>query len=291
MENQINNINKPNLVDISLLQKINEQYSYNKQPKISYMYSFVQTSGNSIYSFIKDNIFISLIVFSLILFLLWCYIQKQRLDTLTEKYLQKKLAKSLLNDELNLFNEMPSPLNVEKLFNDINIDLDENTKINNINNKEHVKNIETMNQQNINQFNQERPVYMTKRELNIKNNDINQNQLGSGSNPNNMGLNQYPSQGFPKGASRDFGQDFIQQQPPPPIIQQQTQPPIVQQQQQLPYTVQQQTPPPIVQQQTLSQEGIVNHEQNNPQPMGGPVGTSKYMDISGGFNKNSYMLM
>jgi hypothetical protein len=276
--NYLNNLNRPNLVDLSLLQKINDGYSYNSQPKVSHFYSLVQTAGSNVCSVAKDNIFISIIVFSLVLFLGWCYIEKQRLDTLTEKYLQKKLAKSLLNDELNLFTEIPSPLNVEKLFNDINTDINIEKKVNNINDineEEEIKNIENMNQQNLNQ---ERPVYMTKREMNIKNNDSNQNQLGSGANPNNMGLNQYPSQGFPKGAARDFGQDFMQQQAPPPIIQQPTQ----QQANQEP--IQQQAP-------QAPQTQAPQTEQNTPQPIGGPIGSSKYMDISSGFNKNSYMLM
>jgi hypothetical protein len=298
--NYLNNLNRPNLVDFTLLQKINAGYSYNS-PKTSNIYSFVQTAGSSVCSIAKDNIFISIIVISLILFLGWCYIEKQRLDALTEKYLQKKLAKSLLNDELNLFNEIPSPLNVEKLFNDINTDIYQDKKIkkiNNINNEEEIKSIETMDQQNGNQLNQERPVYMTKREQNIKSNDINQNQLGSGSNINNMGLNQYPSQGFPKGASRDFGQDLIQQQPPPPIVQQQPQQQFqqqpqqqFQQQPQQPQQPQQQPQQPQTYQQALSQDGLVKPEENVPQPMGGPVGSSRYMDISAGFNKNSYMLM
>ena len=51
---------------------------------------------------------------------MWCYIEKQRQNALYEKYLQKKLAKSLLSDELNLFTEVPEPINIEKLFTDIN---------------------------------------------------------------------------------------------------------------------------------------------------------------------------
>ena len=283
--NYLNNLNRPNLVDLSLLQKINDGYSYNSQPKVSHFYSLVQTAGSNVCSVAKDNIFISIIVISLVLFLGWCYIEKQRLDTLTEKYLQKKLAKSLLNDELNLFTEIPSPLNVEKLFNDINTDINIEEKVNNINDindEEEIKNIENMNQQNLNQ---ERPVYMTKREMNIKNNDSNQNQLGSGANPNNMGLNQYPSQGFPKGAARDFGQDFMQQQSPPPIIQQQHQQQPIQEQ------IHQQVPHPQVPQPQVPEAPHPQTEQNTPQPIGGPIGSSKYMDISSGFNKNSYMLM
>jgi hypothetical protein len=286
--NYLNNLNRPNLVDFTLLQKINDGYSYNPQPKTSYLYSFIQSAGSYTCSIAKENIFISVIIISLFLFLGWCYIEKQRLDALTEKYLQKKLAKSLLNDELNLFSEIPSPLNIEKLFNDINTDIYVEKK-SNINNEEHLQNIETMDQQNLNQ---DRPVHMTKRELNLKTNEANQMI-----NPIQMGLNQYPSQGFPKGASRDFGQEFNQLSPP--LVQhqfnvpQQEQPQQFQQPQQAQHFQQQQQPPPQqpAYQQALSQDGLVKPEQNNPQPIGGPGGSSRYMDISGGFNKNSYMLM
>jgi hypothetical protein len=302
--NYLNNLNRPNLVDITLLQKINDGYSYSSQPKVSHFYNMIQTAGSMTCSIAKDNIFISVIVIFLFLFLAWCYIEKQRQDVLTEKYLQKKLAKSLLNDELNLFSEVPSPLNVEKLFNDIKTDLFvvKESKIN-INNEEDIQNIETMNQQslsgNINSPNQERPVHMTKREQNIQSFEKNQNN-GVGYTPNtnqfgaissnqiesqNMGINQYPSQGYPKGAARDFGQEFVQQaptiiqsQPPQPAMQQQQQPTMQQQQQQ-----QQQQQPDMQRQQ--------QEQQNQPQPIGGPVGSSRYMDISNGFNKNSYMLM
>jgi len=117
--NYLNNLNKPNLVDISLLQKINDGYTYS-QPKQSYLYSFVQTAGSATCGFAKDNLFIFLVIACLILFLMWCYIEKQRQNALYEKYLQKKLAKSLLSDELNLFTEVPEPINIEKLFTDIN---------------------------------------------------------------------------------------------------------------------------------------------------------------------------
>lgn len=117
--NYLNNLNKPNLVDISLLQKINDGYTYS-QPKQSYLYSFVQTAGSATCGFAKDNLFIFLVIACLILFLIWCYVEKQRQNALYEKYLQKKLAKSLLSDELNLFTEVPEPINIEKLFIDIN---------------------------------------------------------------------------------------------------------------------------------------------------------------------------
>ena len=115
--NYLNNLNKPNLVDISLLQKINDGYTYSQQ---SYLYSFVQTAGSATCGFAKDNLFIFLVITCLILFLIWCYVEKQRQNAMYEKYLQKKLAKSLLSDELNLFTEVPEPINIEKLFTDIN---------------------------------------------------------------------------------------------------------------------------------------------------------------------------
>ena len=119
--NYINNLNRPNLVDISLLQKINDYRQHNSStPKLSYAYSLIQTAGSATFGIAKENIFISVIVISLILFLAWCYIEKQRQDAMVEKFLQKKLAKSLLSDELNLFTETPNPINMEKLFVDIN---------------------------------------------------------------------------------------------------------------------------------------------------------------------------
>ena len=123
--NYLNNLNKPNLVDISLLQKINDGYTYS-QPKQSYLYSFVQTAGSATCGFAKDNLFIFLVIACLILFLIWCYVEKQRQNALYEKYLQKKLAKSLLSDELNLFTEVPELINIEKLFTDINNTIIEN---------------------------------------------------------------------------------------------------------------------------------------------------------------------
>jgi hypothetical protein len=251
--NYLNNLNRPNLVDLSLLEKIN---TYNSPPKISYMYSLIQKAGSATCSMAKDNIFISIVVISLILFLGWCYIEKQRQDALYEKYLQKKLAKSLLKDELNLFSETPEPLNMEKLFNDINNDIliKEET---NINKEEVIENMQASVPQT-----PEREIQLTKREQNLQNS----NQIQQ-SNQIIQEYNQYPSQGHPKGASRDFGQDFTQSQSP----------------------LNNQTP---VYKQALAQDGIVKPESNQQtQPIGGPVGSSKYMDISGGFNKNSYMLM
>jgi len=120
--NYLNNLNRPNLVDIALLQKINDGYQYST-PKISYFYSMVQSAGSTTCSLAKDNLFITVVITCLILFLMWCYVEKQRQNALYEKYLQKKLAKSLLSDELSLFTQAPDPLNIENLFNDINYNI------------------------------------------------------------------------------------------------------------------------------------------------------------------------
>ena len=130
MENHfsyLNNINRPNLVDLSLLQKINDGYT-NIPPKTTYLYSLIQNAGSVTCSFAKDNLFISIVVISLVVFLSWCYIEKKRQDVIYEKYLQKRLAKALLNDELNLFSEVPETINIEKLFNDISQDMAEEIK-------------------------------------------------------------------------------------------------------------------------------------------------------------------
>jgi hypothetical protein len=163
--NYLNNLNKPNLVDLSLLQKINDGYQYSP-PKISYLYSMVQTAGNATCSLAKDNLFIFVVIMCLVLFLIWCYVEKQRQNAIYEKYLQKKLAKSLLNDELNLFTETPDPINVEKLFVDINESM-----------------VETINpepepeekmQVNYVSKNTNNNVHMTKREQNLQIYDSNQ---------------------------------------------------------------------------------------------------------------------
>ena len=117
--NYLNNLNKPNLVDMALLQKINDGYGHSV-PKVSYLYSLIQTAGSNTCSLAKDNLFITIIIVCLILFLSWCYVEKQRQDAIFEKFLQKRLAKSLLSDELNLFTETPDPINIEKLFTNIN---------------------------------------------------------------------------------------------------------------------------------------------------------------------------
>jgi hypothetical protein len=204
MDNQLsylNNFNKPNLVDISLLQKINDGYNFNP-PKMSYLYSMVQSAGAATCNLAKDNLFISVIVVSLIFFLGWCYIEKKRQDAIYEKYLQKKLAKSLLNDELNLFSETPEPINIEKLFNDISTDISnekletntqdpvpppiENQESNQEHNQEpHQEPHQVSNQELVLS---QKPVHMTKREHNLQIYDSNQRI------PDHMSNTQPPTQ-------------------------------------------------------------------------------------------------
>ena len=168
--NYLNNLNKPNLVDISLLQKINDGYQYSP-PKMSYLYSMVQTAGSATCGLAKDNIFIFIVIMCLILFLIWCYIEKQRQNAIHEKYLQKKLAKSLLNDELNLFTETPDPINVEKLFVDINESIIETI------NPDPIKSEPEEQTMQINYVSKDlnnKNVHMTKREQNLQIYDANQ---------------------------------------------------------------------------------------------------------------------
>jgi len=180
--NYLNNLNRPSLVDLSLLQKINEGYQHST-PKISYLYSFIQTAGKATCSLAKDNLFITVIITCLILFLMWCYIEKQRQNAIYEKYLQKKLAKSLLNDELNLFTETPNPINIEKLFVDINdtmkVDEEEQPELEQQLELEQISYVQPPEIENIksnlNPIISSGPnVHMTKREQNLQIYDANQ---------------------------------------------------------------------------------------------------------------------
>jgi hypothetical protein len=162
--NYLNNLNKANLVDLSLLQKINEGYQHSA-PKSTYIYSLVQKAGSVTCGLAKDNIFITVVVACLVLFLVWCYIEKQRQNALYEKYLQKKLAKSLLSDELNLFTQVPEPLNMDKLFVDINDEMKEPE----IQKQENTEKVEYTQVEPTSS-----PVHLTKRESNLKIYDANQ---------------------------------------------------------------------------------------------------------------------
>ncbi len=121
-ENYLNNFNynKPNLVDYSILQKINQGYVLVPPPTTNPFSSLVQKAGNSTYNIIKDNLFISMVIFLLIVYLGWCYIEKKRQDNFTQKFLQKQYLKMLLDEEIKLFTKEPEPININELFNEIN---------------------------------------------------------------------------------------------------------------------------------------------------------------------------
>jgi hypothetical protein len=171
--NYLNNLNRPNLVDIALLQKINDGYHFTT-PKVSYLYSMIQTAGSKTCSLAKDNLFITVIVVCLILFLAWCYVEKQRQDAIFEKYLQKRLAKSLLNEELNLFTETPDPINIEKLFTDINDTIKPNPEHfqdQEPNQVQVPESVQEPNQFQKSELKSGQNVYMTKRERNLELNE------------------------------------------------------------------------------------------------------------------------
>jgi len=109
--------------------------------------TFLQYAGNVIYKSIKENLFISIIVVSLILFLAWCYVEKKRHDKIQEKMIRKEYMKSLLDEEL--FIKEPDELNINELFKDIQQDIQEpiqeQTKEQSINNKQQINNIQEVN--------------------------------------------------------------------------------------------------------------------------------------------------
>ena len=112
------NMPMPNTIPVSY---------YNNQQLNSFQESkpvtFLQYAGNFIYKHIKENLFISIIVVSLILFLSWCYVEKKRHDKIQEKMIRKEYMKSLLDEEL--FIKEPEELNINELFKDINNDIQE----------------------------------------------------------------------------------------------------------------------------------------------------------------------
>jgi hypothetical protein len=124
----INNLNRPNLVDYSLLQKINDVYQskpFLTQPQVP---SLVQRAGSAVYSLMLDNLFMTLIIVFLIMFLVWCYIEKQRHDAIQEKYLQKLYLKLLKSDKSDneYFVKDPDPIDIQDLFDEINKNIEVN---------------------------------------------------------------------------------------------------------------------------------------------------------------------
>lgn len=116
-----NQFNKPNLVDYTLIQKLNQGYHH--RGAISGVPSLFQKAGSFSFNLIKENLFMSIILLLLVIFLAWCYVEKQRQDKILEKLYQKKMAKVMLEEELQLFTDIPVELNINDLFKDINNDL------------------------------------------------------------------------------------------------------------------------------------------------------------------------
>jgi hypothetical protein len=123
MGDYFNNINRPNLVDHSLLQKINEIYQMKTQSQPSGP-TLVQRAGSAILKLILDNLFMSVIIISLILFLAWCYVEKKRQTAIEEKYFQKLYLKSLKSNDNEYFSKELEPVDLTNLFNEINKDLE-----------------------------------------------------------------------------------------------------------------------------------------------------------------------
>ena len=116
-----NQFNKPNLVDYTLIQKLNQGYHH--RGAIAGVPSLFQKAGSFSFNLIKENLFMSIILLLLVIFLAWCYVEKQRQDKILEKLYQKKMAKVMLEEELQLFTDIPVELNINDLFKDINNDL------------------------------------------------------------------------------------------------------------------------------------------------------------------------
>ena len=116
-----NQFNKPNLVDYTLIQKLNQGYHHHGA--IAGVPSLFQKAGSFSFNLIKENLFMSIILLLLVIFLAWCYVEKQRQDKILEKIYQKKMAKVMLEEELQLFTDIPVELNINDLFKDINNDL------------------------------------------------------------------------------------------------------------------------------------------------------------------------
>jgi hypothetical protein len=123
MGDYLNNINRPNLVDHSLLQKINEIYQMRPQSQPTGP-TFIQRAGSAVIKLIFDNLFMSIIIISLILFLTWCYIEKKRQTAIEDKYFQKLYLKSLKSSDSEYFSKELEPVDLTNLFNEINKDLE-----------------------------------------------------------------------------------------------------------------------------------------------------------------------
>jgi hypothetical protein len=86
--------------------------------------TFVQRAGSAILKLIFDNLFMSIIIISLILFLAWCYVEKKRQTAIEEKYFQKLYLKSLKSNDSEYFSKELDPVDLTNLFDEINKDLE-----------------------------------------------------------------------------------------------------------------------------------------------------------------------
>jgi hypothetical protein len=123
MGDYFSNINRPNLVDHSLLQKINEIYQMKPQSQLAGP-TLIQRAGSAVLNLIFDNLFMSIIVIILILFLAWCYVEKKRQTAIEEKYFQKLYLKSLKSNDNEYFSKELEPIDLKNLFDEINKDLE-----------------------------------------------------------------------------------------------------------------------------------------------------------------------
>jgi len=153
--NNLYNLNRPHLVDMNVLDNITNSFRGGstqstgfKNKFLTKITNFIQSAGNNTCGLVKDNLFISVIIILLVLFLTWCYIEKKRYDAIQEKILKKKYMKMLLeendNNEFEYFNEIPDKVQLNELFEEINSELNKplnNKETNKETNKENSKEI------------------------------------------------------------------------------------------------------------------------------------------------------
>jgi hypothetical protein len=170
MGDYFNNINRPSLVDHSLLQKINEIYQMKPQSQPAGP-TFIQKAGSAIFKLIVDNLFMSIIIISLILFLVWCYIEKKRQTAIEEKYFQKLYLKSLKSNDNEYFSKELDPIDLTNLFNEINkdletpLDIEENQQNTREEKKENIKDTKLEKELEVKKFTNPLPVLPPRNDL------------------------------------------------------------------------------------------------------------------------------
>lgn len=192
MGDYFNNINRPNLVDHSLLQKINEIYQMKPQSQPAGP-TFVQKAGSAILKLIFDNLFMSIIIISLILFLTWCYIEKKRQTAIEEKYFQKLYLKSLKSNDNEYFSRELEPVDLTNLFDEINkdletpLDIEENQQNTREEKKENIKDTKLEKELEVKKFTNPLPVLPPRNDLinGIKGSESNRYMSVNEFNPSN----------------------------------------------------------------------------------------------------------